>query len=415
MCKLVQLFVMNKYLYILLLFIGISFISCNPSFPDGKNFSITLNLDSTLASYNQKIYLHTITGNNEDFIDSVLTDGKGQNYIFYGKTPYQTKFTLMFEKEGPTNLELIVSPNDQLNVKFSAKDFKGLESFTVVDIPESNAQHEYYLYSLANDSLRKRRASFEKEICKTKINEKLKIQDSINVCSKQLQKLYQGLLLSDSPYLANFSIIFMKMDYGGIEPYKKYLLKKFPNYPPLKSSLGITQCTPETEHSKQIAKKRQGIFLNRFVNFPCPQTKSSDVGDSLKIVLHQNNGKAKYLSDYFGKYVLVDFWASWCGPCIASMPKLLDAQKKYGKDLEVCAVSLDKSNILWKKAIAKYHLSPLHHYMGIDGNGNVYKDVEDLGFSAIPQNYLLDRKGKIIGINLSGEELMAKLKEQCKY
>ena len=392
------------------------FCSCGTSFPQGKNFSVTLQMDSAIAKSKQKIFLYNREGNQEYLLDSVSTDGKQCKYTFYGFAKYQDEYSLLFEKEGPQKLNFVINPHDKLKLKLNDSIYNDY-SFITIDVPECGVQHEYYLYDRANSSLRHKIKLFTREFNDSTLNAKKKkeLQDSLNICNKQLKDLYQNLLHSDYPYLADFSIIFFKIDYGGIEPYKDYLLKKFSDYPPLKTSLGITNSQPKTEESKKVGKRVGDIMLGRFVRFKPRTTKSSAIGDdSLKIVLHQGNGKEKYLSDYFGKYVLVDFWASWCDPCIASMPKILVAQKKYEKDLEVCTVSLDKSNILWKKAIAKYHLSPLHHYVGVDSNGNVYKDVEELGFTAIPQNYLLDRKGKIIAINLSGEELMEKMKELCK-
>ena len=406
---------MRNFIY-LFIFLTISFTSCKPSFPEGKNFCVTLEMDSTLASYKQKIYLLHTEGSDETFLDSVITDGNKLAYTFYGNTKYQFGYSFIFEKEGPVRLCFVINPNEKLKIKLTEKDYDDYLSFTVVDVPQSKVQHEYYLYDQSNAFLRRKIRTFTNEVSDRTLSaiKKKKLQDSLDIYNKQLKELYQSLLHSDNPYLADYSTIFFQMDYGGIESYKNYLLKKFPDYPPLKTSLGITKCQPETKESKIVSRRIRDMLLRRFVRFKPRTTKSYGIGDTLKIVLHQNNGKIKYLSEYQDKYVLVDFWASWCGPCIASMPKVLEAQKRYGKDLVVCAVSLDKSNILWKKAIAKYHLSPLHHYVGIDTNGNVYKDVEELGFTAIPQSYLLDRKGKIIAINLSGEELMAKLKELCK-
>lgn len=394
----------------------ILFCSCGTNFPKDKNFSVTLQMDSAIAKSKQKIFLYNREGNQEYLLDSVYTDGKQCKYTFYGFAKYQDEYALIFEKEGPQKLEFVINPRDKVIVKLKDSSYNDYGIITV-DIPESDVQHEYYLYNQSNDSLRRKIRFFTKEIGNSTLSaiKKKEWQDSLDINKKQLKELYQSLLHSDNPYLADFSIVFFKMDYGGIEPYINYLLKKFPDYPPLKSSLDIIKSLPKTEESQKVSQRVKNIMFGRFARLLPRATKSSGIGDSLKVVLHQNNGKTIYLSDYQGKYVLVDFWASWCGPCIASMPKILEAQKKYDKDLVVCAVSLDKSNILWKKAIAKYHLYPLHHYMGVDGNGNVYKDVEELGFTAIPQNYLLDRKGKIIAVNLSGEELMDKLKKLCKH
>ncbi|WP_220417335.1 TlpA disulfide reductase family protein [Dyadobacter frigoris] len=120
-------------------------------------------------------------------------------------------------------------------------------------------------------------------------------------------------------------------------------------------------------------------------------------------------GKFVKLSDHFGKYLLIDFWAAWCGPCRKENPNLVNAYQKYkDKGFEVFGVSLDKSKENWLRAIEK--------------DGLVWIQVSDLkywhsepaelyGVRAIPANFLLDPTGKIIGKNLRGEELHKKLEE----
>ena len=401
-----------KHLYYLFV-ICVLLTSCKPSFPEGKNFSITLNLDSTLASTRQKIYLYHSEGNQEDILDSIITDGEKQDFTLYGHAPYQHRYSVIFEKEGPQRLDFIITPKDRLDINFTEKDYKDY-GFSTIDIKDNKPQHEYYLYCTSNDSLRIKKAYYEKMLDKCSYTKKKIIQDSIDNCEREIKGLYQHLLQSSFPYLADHSIIFFDIFYGGIEPYKDYLLKKFPNYPPIKRGLGILKTAPETEHSKLISKKVNNIYRNRFVRFEKKKQDGELKLDSLNLILHDENGKQVNLNAFRGKYVLIDFWASWCKPCLASMPKLLEVKNKFGKELEICAVSLDKSKILWKKAIQRYNLSPFHHYIGIDNNGKTYKDIEDLGFTSIPQNYLLDNNGKIIGINLSIEEIIAKLTHMPK-
>ncbi|WPU94733.1 TlpA disulfide reductase family protein [Mucilaginibacter sabulilitoris] len=121
------------------------------------------------------------------------------------------------------------------------------------------------------------------------------------------------------------------------------------------------------------------------------------------------NNKAVSLSSFKGKYVLVDFWASWCMPCRAENPNVVKAYNKYkDKGFTVLGVSLDaqSAKTAWLKAIAADGLT---WTQVSDLKGWKNEAAAQYGVSSIPQNFLIDPSGVVVGKNLRGEELNAKL------
>lgn len=123
------------------------------------------------------------------------------------------------------------------------------------------------------------------------------------------------------------------------------------------------------------------------------------------------NGKSHKLSEWAGKgnYVLVDFWASWCGPCRAEMPNVVETYKKYhSKGFEVVGVSFDSQLNAWKGAIEKLGLT-WPHISDLKGWKCIASEL--YGVKAIPSNILLDGTGKIVASDLRGDALKSKMKE----
>ena len=118
------------------------------------------------------------------------------------------------------------------------------------------------------------------------------------------------------------------------------------------------------------------------------------------------------LSSLNGKVVLIDFWASWCAPCRAVNPYIQKLYKKYkAKGFEVFAVSLDVKKEAWLKAVKKDKLT---YTLVIDNTGWNSKVAESFFVDQLPTNFLLDKTGKIVAINIEGKELFDKVKEMVK-
>lgn len=170
--------------------------------------------------------------------------------------------------------------------------------------------------------------------------------------------------------------------------------KKFPEHSGLakiKSMLAVKAPSTADEASKSYA------LLDKLA----PDLTMADV-----------NGKPLSISNFKGKYVLVDFWASWCTPCRNENPNVVAAYNRFkDKNFTILGVSLDQDKNAWQQAIAKdglawNHMSDLKQWES--------EAVKAYGFEGIPFNVLIDPQGKIIASGLRGEELEKKLAEVLK-
>jgi peroxiredoxin len=197
-----------------------------------------------------------------------------------------------------------------------------------------------------------------------------------------------------SPAVALFTYTSAPVGIDKIQLPLQKLAQRFPGYKGISDVLDFAK--------QQLAAQQQ--------NQQQQQSGKIAIGSAApEITMKDVNDKPFSLSQLQGKYVLVDFWASWCGPCRGENPNVVAAYNQYkDKNFTVLGVSLDKDKASWLSAIKQdnltwQHISDLKYWSSAA--------VQLYGFDGIPFNVLIDPKGKIIAMDLRGPALQAKLKE----
>ncbi|HAH24676.1 MAG TPA: alkyl hydroperoxide reductase [Prolixibacteraceae bacterium] len=234
----------------------------------------------------------------------------------------------------------------------------------------------------------------------------------------KLQQSYQSAMASGNLDQAKKDSIDYNATMDNMKVFTKNFVKEH-NKSVVSAYLTLVQLAPQLEpaeldsiitHFPPEISKSEYVIQLKAITAGMKQTAIGALAPDF--TMNDPEGKPIALSSLRGKVVLIDFWASWCGPCRKENPNVVKLYQKYhGKGFEILGVSLDKSKDEWMKAIQQDQLSWLH--------------VSDLQFwqntaarlysvNSIPQSFLLDKDGKIIAKGLNSEQLDAKLNEMLQ-
>ena len=179
------------------------------------------------------------------------------------------------------------------------------------------------------------------------------------------------------------------------------------------SSMGQMEYEQLKERYSLLGEKAKASAQGRAIAAQIAKLESSAIGQiAPNFTITTPGGESISLYDIKGKVKLIDFWASWCGPCRGENPHVVEIYKEYHpKGLEIFGVSLDNNREAWVKAIADDGLVWKH---GSDLKGRQSAPAQLYSVTGIPHTVLLDENNKIIAENLRGDELKQKIAELLK-
>lgn len=326
------------------------------------------------------IYLQEYTGGDLVKLDSAIV--KGGTFVFTGKQDTAVNRYITYMKNGKRLLtEEIFLENGNINVNL------GKES-KVSGTPN-------------NDTYQKFKDDF-KALSKEMNEMYMKAQSDTSLTEEQVEAIMVEIEKKDS---IGMDMVYQTIEANITNPVGVYLLPSYAGAFELDKQKALVEKIPAALTNEHINKLKKHIETSE----------KTAVGQKyIDFSMQTPNGETVSLSNFIGKnkYTLIDFWASWCGPCRKEMPNVVAAYNEFkGKGFGIVGVSLDENADQWKEAIKALNITwpQMSDLKGWSNEG-----AQLYGVNSIPATVLVDQDGTIIARNLRGDAIKAKLSELLK-
>lgn len=347
-----------------------------------QQFSIKGSLGK--LSYPATVYLQYGKGETRVLDSVVLTNG---NFQFKGDVPFPVKASLTL-KQNDGNTDMFNTDEQSLFLDKGIITVKGQGKIKTAFIRGGKAQADYLRLKSQLKPLQDKMTPLSSLMRQYFKENNMKGRDSL---FPYLAAIRKDITDTESEFIKNNPGSYVSLSMLRDRSVMINLASFEPLYNNLSPALKQTADGKRMAEKLAIAKRLQPG--QPFINF----------------TLNDTEDKPQTLEAHKGKYILLDFWASWCGPCRAENPHVLKAYQQFkNKNFDVVAVSLDVKKDAWVKAIKEDNM-PWTQLSDLKGFKSPV--VLEYGIEAIPQNFLLDPQGRIIAQNLRGEELAKKLAE----
>lgn len=334
-------------------------------------------------SPNELVILRELTVKNLIFLDSVRTDQKG-NYELKAALDQETLVLVNIGNMQSPGVPMVMKPDGKIKLTI---DNSSTIPLTTVKGDDANEKMKklydlYIVHGKKSQEFNERVSDFDPRTA----------SDSLK---KALNAEYISLQKAMSDDIMNFVV---KTE-GSVATFfaATYILPE-PTMELQDAALeAMKKGVPDSRYTKELEERLNAI-------------KPLDIGGMApEIKLMSPDGNEIALSSLRGQYVLIDFWASWCGPCRRENPNVVKVYNKYhSKGFEIFGVSLDKDGNKWKGAIKQDGLTWMH-VSDLKGWQSVAAATYNI--HSIPATILLDKSGRIIAKDLRGQALEAKLQE----